>query len=297
MHKHPPKEAEQGFTPCEAAGLGAEPHWNGGIYMLSIFICEDEPIHLAHVKKTVENYVSMENLAMAVVCATAQPNDVLTYLSRNKDVAGLYFLDLNLESDINGMELAAKIRKHDPRGFIVFITSDAESLSLTFRFKIEAMDYIVKGSQDLESRICECLQNANSRFTALATPLQDRFVFKLSKGADGVRGTFKLSKDSIVSINSTEIVYFEVSQEAKHMIVLNTESSRYEFRGSLSQIEKEMDKVRFFRCQRNLIINMEKVTAIDAVQLKLHFNNGWVVDIAANRVKKISDHMRKFRLI
>ncbi|WP_236723754.1 response regulator [Lactiplantibacillus plantarum] len=50
-----------------------------------------------------------------------QPTDVLAAV---KDGGGpnLYFLDIVLQREINGIQLACKIRDYDPDGFIVYVT-------------------------------------------------------------------------------------------------------------------------------------------------------------------------------
>lgn len=50
---------------------------------------------------------------------------------------------------MNGFELAQEIRKFDPRGFIIFITTHAELSYMTFTYKVEALDYIIKDDIDL----------------------------------------------------------------------------------------------------------------------------------------------------
>jgi len=256
--------------------------------MLSIFVCEDDPAHLKHITECVKKYIMMEGLAMEVVCSTASPADILDYL-KNNQVAGLYFLDLDLGCDMNGIQLAEAIRTYDPRGFIIFITADADSHILTFEYKIEAMDYIVKGALNLDARICECIRNADEKYTSKSTPLQENFVFKLSK--DTQHGV-QLPKDSVVSIECSKILYMETSPDTPHNIVVYTENSRHEFRGKLSQAQKELNE-SFFRCHRSFIVNIRKITAIDAALLKIHLVNGGTVDIAAKYVKKVRSLMEE----
>jgi len=251
-------------------------------------------VFLKQIKQIIENYVLMENLAMSVVCATKTPNELLCYLQSHEKIAGLYFLDLDLGCNINGIKLAENIRAYDPRGFIVFVTADGDSYKLTFEYKVEAMDYIVKGDTNLDARLCECVRNAYTKLTAKSTPLQDNFVFKLSRDANGLKGTFKLAKDSIVSIDSANIMFFETSLETKHTIVIYTIDKRLEFRGSLSQIEAEMDKSRFYRCQRNLIVNLEHVTAVDVVKFKIVFKNGLITDATIKHANKLSQRVRDY---
>ena len=47
---------------------------------------------------------------------------------------------------MSGLELAVKLREYDPRGFIVFITAHDDMMFETFRYRLEALDYIVKGA-------------------------------------------------------------------------------------------------------------------------------------------------------
>ena len=241
--------------------------------MLSIFICEDDVRYREQITEFIGNYIDMENLSMKVVCSTASPDDVLDYLSENK-AAGLYFLDLDLGHEINGIGLAQKIRALDPRGFIVFITSDAESHVLTFNYKVEAMDYIVKNDFNLKDRICECIRDAEAKFTAKATPLQDTFVFK------GVNDF----KDRLEAVELSKILYFETNPNT-HNIFLYTETSRHEFRGSLNKIVKDLD-TRFIRCHRAIIVNADKITSYNKLQREI-----WIdmkrLDVAGRYVKKL----------
>jgi len=255
--------------------------------MLSVFICEDDLNYLVQIKTCVENYVLMENLAMPVVCATTSPSDVLKYLQYNSGTSGLYFLDLNLNCDINGIELANKIRAFDPWGVIVFITSDGDSYKLTFEYKVEAMDYIVKDDLNIESRICECLMNAYAKFTSKEATQLDKFVIKINRDASHFVGSFKPSKDSIISIDSRKVMYFETSVDIKNSVIIYATDSKLEFRGSLSKIEKQLDKKRFYRCQRNRIVNLENIVAVDRAQLTVLFKNGLSIDIAPKQVHKL----------
>ncbi|MCL2437156.1 MAG: LytTR family DNA-binding domain-containing protein [Clostridiales bacterium] len=245
--------------------------------MLSIFICEDNPEHLEQITKCIRNYVLIENLPMKIMCSTAFPGEVLDYLRDNK-VAGLYFLDVDLSCEMDGIKLAEAIRTYDPRGFIVFITADAESLMLTFKYKVEAMDYIVKGDFDLNGRICECLRNAHDKYTAKPTPLQNYFILKPTK-------------DETIVLDCSKILYFEAAA-APHKIFVYTETGRYRFRGELSQIQKELNGF-FFKCHRSIVVNIEKVASIDTSLLKLQLHNGDTIDVSIKHIKGVKELMQK----
>lgn len=263
--------------------------------MLRVLICEDDIKYLEYVKKCVENYIVIENFAIHIVCASTNPADILDYLRDNERATGMYFLDLNLNNDMNGIDLAKKIREYDPWGAIVFITSDGDSHEITFRYRLEAMDYIVKGDASTNARICECIKNAHQKITSTDAAFLDKFVVKITKDVRGFRSFFNLAKDTIVSVDSRTILYFETSTETKHSIIMYTTSGNVEFRGNLSRIEKDLNRKEFYRCQRNYIVNLEKIIAIDAVQLTVIFENNMQIEISPKQVYKLSARVRSIK--
>jgi len=264
-------------------------------YKISIFICEDDPAYLSQITKYVENHISIKNLAMSVVCSTSNPADIIDYLKQagKEKISGLYFLDLELKSEINGIQLAQQIRDYDPLGCVVFITADADSYKLTFEYKVEALDYITKGDFDLGTRIRRCIESAHDKLTT-STPQQDNFVFKLARDAKGIMGSFKFVQNSIISVPSKDILCFDTSSGKKHLIVLYTADSRFEFRGNISDIESEMDESRFYRCQRTLIVNLGRLRSINASQQNVTFDTGVEIDVAPRQIKKLVERLQVY---
>ena len=262
--------------------------------MLKIFICEDEVKHLAVIKKCIENHITINNLAMHVVCAAHSPDAVLDCLSKNPGDAGLYFLDVHLNCGINGIELAEAIRKHDPRGYIVFITSDSDSHRLTFKYKVEAMDYIVKNDPSLNDHIRECIDTAMEKLTAKAAVLKDDFVFKLSDDIKRFRGDSSLAKDSTVVIDTNKILCFMTEPGLKHTVIVCTTEGRMQLYGSLGKVEGQLNPDRFYRCQSNLIINLDKFVALDPVQHMLTLEGNLTFNIALRKIKALDARVREY---
>lgn len=78
--------------------------------MFPIYICEDNLIQLSHFEKIIKNYILIEELDMDVVCASSDPKEILK-VQEKFCAPGLYFLDIELNSDMDGFALAEKIRK------------------------------------------------------------------------------------------------------------------------------------------------------------------------------------------
>jgi len=241
--------------------------------MLSILICEDNPSCMGKIRKCIEQFIIIEDLNVKIEKTANTPNEILEYLRCNK-VAGLYFLDIDLCADMTGIELAENIRKFDPRGFIVFVTADEYSLPLTMKHRVEALDYIVKGSSGFESRIAECINDAYKKYNTAVTPLQKKFPIKVSR-------------HTTVVIDCNDILYFQNSPILTHNVILVTQKDRYEFRENLSRIEQQLDST-FFRCHRTFIVNLTKITMIDKEKFELVLVSGERIAVSARHLKKIA---------
>ncbi len=82
--------------------------------MIDIYICEDNKKELSLFTQYIKDVVSIENMDMEVILSSPDPHAVLQAAALSQNV-GLFFLDIDLKSDINGLTLAQRIRKLQPR--------------------------------------------------------------------------------------------------------------------------------------------------------------------------------------
>lgn len=144
--------------------------------MLNVIICEDNENQRKRITKFIEDSIMIENLDMKIALSTENPMEIIEYLNKN-EISGLYFLDVDLQSDINGIKLAEVVREYDPRGFIVFVTTHAEMSYLTFLYKVEAMDYIIKDNIEIiKDRIHQCILNAHKKYSSKTTEMQKNLL-------------------------------------------------------------------------------------------------------------------------
>lgn len=225
--------------------------------MLTIYICEDQFEHLKQISNYVKKVLIIEDLDISIALETNNPYQLLEHVKQSNDT-GLYLLDIDLQSDINGLELAEQIRLIDPRCFIVFVTAHPEMSILTFQYKVEALDFIIKNTpEQIHSQIHSCIQKAYERYSS-SSPLNKVFSFQI-----GTRKT---------TIPYSEILFFETSS-VLHRLILHTYQKTIEFPGHLNEIERKLDK-NFFRCHRSYIINMTKIQEINWKKNLVIMNDG-----------------------
>ena len=226
--------------------------------MLKIYICEDIDVQRENLKKTVENIILIEELDMELACVSNKPEDILDKV-RNTSEVGIYFLDIDLKTDMNGMNLALKIREYDPRGFIIFVTTHSEMSYMTFIYKIEAMDFILKDdSETLQKRIRDCILEAKHRFASSNNNLQNNFSVKV--------------REKVYTVDYDDILFFETSSNV-HKIILHCKNRQMEFAGKIKDIEDQLDD-RFYRCHRSFLVNKDNIERIDFKNRMIYMVNG-----------------------
>lgn len=237
--------------------------------MINVFICEDNQNQLKLFEKYVRDAIIIEDVDMKVALVTSNPHNILKYI-QSKEVTGLYFLDIDLHSDITGLELAQQIREEDPRCFIVFITSHSEMGVLTFQYKVEALDFIIKDDLDsIRSRIRECVAKAGERYSSAKTQEHEMFTISMAR--------------SKINIELDEILFFETSTNI-HKIVMHAKGRKIEFNAQMKEIEEQLDD-RFFRCHRSYLVNKDNIDHVDFTNCIIHMVNGELC-LLAMRSKK-----------
>lgn len=226
--------------------------------MLDIFVCEDNAAQRRAIVQTIQNIVLIEELDMQLVLDSEDPYVLLDKVKANQNT-GIYFLDIDLDSDMNGMKLAQQIRLFDPRGFIIFITAHSELSYMTFQYRVEAMDFVLKDNPaEAKVKIKECLLNAMERYT-----LQTNKTHKVYTIEIGGRK---------ISVDYDDIFFFETSSNI-HKVILHAKDRQIEFSISMKELTGTLGD-SFVRCHRSFLVNKNNIKEVDAKNRIIYFANG-----------------------
>lgn len=239
---------------------------------MPIFICEDDVRQREQLREIVENYIMIEALDMQLALTTADPCELVERLAEAPGRAGIYLLDIDLNHELNGIELAAKIREFDALGKIIFVTTHAELAPVTFRYKVEAYDYIVKsGFEDVKRQIIACLKSIVERQTVSAEA-KAQFVFK-----SGAKSR---------AVNQQDILFFETLPRP-HVLALHTPQAQYQFYGRLKDISQTLPGL--VRVHKSILANLEAVVTIDAERYLLEFAGGQTCPVAISKLRQVQN--------
>ncbi|MDE6970087.1 MAG: LytTR family DNA-binding domain-containing protein, partial [Eubacterium sp.] len=212
-----------------------------------VYICEDHPEQRKVISQYIRSAILIEEYDMKIGMETEDPEKILEAV-RNSENMGLYFLDIELNTNMNGLVLADRIREYDPRGFIVFITSHSEMSFLTFQYKVEALDFILKDHpQKMQRQICECMKHVMQKYS------------KITRGSGK---TISITRGGRrITLEYQEIIFFETSSN-EHKLIVHTKNKSIEFFGKMKEIENEVGE-EFIRCHRAYLVNKANIQEVN----------------------------------
>ena len=125
---------------------------------MKVLVLEDTIEHQVRIENVFEKISRELNLEIKAK-VTGKINEFKEYVESD-EVNQLYFLDIDIKGEEQkGLEMAQFIRQHNPYAIIVFVTSHSEFATLTFRYKVSALDFIDKDINDnsFKKRVKDCI--------------------------------------------------------------------------------------------------------------------------------------------
>lgn len=244
--------------------------------MLEICICENNLAIRKQMTDLVNNFCLFSELDVTLSLSTEHPRLVLDFLKAVRNPV-LFFLDIDLGAEMDGIELARGIRAQNKEAFIVFFTTKSELAPMTFKYQLEAMDFIAKDTdeEEIKARLLSSIQTSVARSLKASTSK----IFQIKHD------------DKIVQLPMDEILYIETTG-TRYKLQLHTAKRRITMNGELKKIEEELDD-RFVRCHQSILVNSEQIKEIDFLGSELTLTDGSIVPMSRGGKKLVKARMKE----
>lgn len=207
-----------------------------------IVICDDVDSDSAFLRFLVTTWAASRNV-QAEITAYASAEAFLFAYADDKS-CDILLLDIEM-GDLNGVDLARKIRKSDKEVQIIFVTGFSDYIA--DGYDVEALQYLMKPVSQ------EKLQHS-----------LDRAVEKLKKNTAAL---FLEQPDGMVRIPLYEIRYLEVRA---NYVTVHADSD-YSVKATLTALEDKLDD-SFFRVGRSFIVNLRYIRKVTKTEVFLEGN-------------------------
>ncbi len=212
--------------------------------MIKFIICDDNPHVLDKLSQMLESIFIKNNIDAEISLKAKNANEVLKYLNENS--ANVIFFDIELKSDMSGLELAKKIRTTNKSIYFIFLTGYFEYIYQALKVKI--FDFLPKPItlERLEATILRLISDMNGN---------PKKYIRLD------------NKNTIIDRDS---IYYIKKSGMK--LIFQTENRTYETYGSFNKIEASLPD-NFVRCHKSYIANVNKITDINSNSSIIFDNN------------------------
>ena len=214
--------------------------------MLSFVVCDDNKVILDRLVKMLESLFIKHNFDAEVSFASVDANSTLQYVQNN--VVNALFLDIDLKSEISGLDLAEKIRKVNKEVYIVFTSAHLEYILMAYQYK--TFDFIpkpitVERLEDTVLRMMDDLNTSNKK---------SRFI-RLD------------NKNTIINEDSINFI-----KKDGMKLVFYTDNKVYETYSSFNKLSDKLSS-NFVRCHKSYIANINKITDVSSIKNTITFDN------------------------
>ncbi len=224
----------------------------------TILIVEDEPLIADDIAETLERH---GYTVCGIVDEALEALDAI-----NEHCPDLALLDINIEGDQDGIELAKQLSVP-----FIFLTSYYDKSTIERAGKTNPSGYLVKPFQenDLIANVELALKRKHAKATSPASP-EKLFVRK---------------DQEIIALMSDQILYAEAFDNYTNVY---TEGSKYIISHTLKSVEEKLQHLGFFRIHRSFLINFN---AIDSISENYVFLKGHKVQVSKSYRKELMDRL------
>lgn len=230
-----------------------------GEIMLKFILCDDNEQHNKYLSKAISLVLEKNGFEGEIACTATNSKDVIKYSFNNKGEDNVYVLDIDLPGDLNGINLAKKIRENDVLAYIIFVSAHQEYAMLCY--KVKAFDFLLK---PLNSKVLsECIDRLYNDYDKIIKTSNPKLPVK--------------SGSKIHLLNIDDIIYIE---KYGNVAVFHTVNGVLRSYVSLDELQKKTSLYGFYRCHNSYLINPKQIDYVSIKQNYVFMKNGKKVNVS-----------------
>lgn len=201
--------------------------------MLNFVICDDNLSVLDRLEYMFESLFIQHNYDAQIGFKSDNAEDILNYIDNNH--TDVLVLDINLKSNMTGIELAEKVRNKNKNMYFIFITGHLEYSMIAY--KVKTFDYLAKPIT--KERLEETLVRLFNDLTN--TP----------------KNYIKIDNKQFLDENDILCIKRDGMK-----LVFYAKSGTYTSYSSFNKLESSLP-ANYIRCHKSFIVNLNNITNVD----------------------------------
>lgn len=227
--------------------------------MFNVSVCDDSQFDIEKIKNCLSEFSKKEHIDFNI--SEFSNPEMLMYEVEDGKIADIFILDVEMPN-MNGFDLADKIREHTETSVIIFLTSHDEMASMGYKSK--ALRYVIK--LNLERDIEEALESAVAEISSA-----DDKTITLHRYNDYWRIPYK------------DIIC--VSRISRQLVITTRLHGEITDNRGIKEFFDTLEDNRFLFIDRSCFVNIDYISRINGFSLKL--KDGQVLPISRRSLKNV----------
>lgn len=205
-----------------------------------IAICDDEQNQIEYITSIVASWSAHEGHGCEI--RTFASAEAFLFEYEEDKAYDILLLDVEMKN-MNGIELAKRIRKDNNRAEIIFITSHFEFVGEGY--EVDALHYLIKPI-------------SVEKLTQVLTKAAEKLSIEPPSVVISCEG-------ETVKLYESDILYVE---SFLHYIVIHTKDNEYKIKENISVFENKVSDV-FYRIHRSYLVSLKYITRISRTSVNI----------------------------
>lgn len=231
---------------------------------MNFILVDDVQAHHAILAEKIEVVCNQIHLPCSIALATTHWQEALDHAS-NAPQYSVYFLDIELSDEINGIELCRRIREKDPRSYVVYVSAYQQYALLCCQS--HAFDFLLKPWTD--EQLYDCIK-------AIRDDITQRETVPCLEVALGTRH---------IRLPMNQILYF--SKDGMNTIAHCLGDHTFMWRETIETLVDRLPKETFIQIHRGYIVNLLHAREFLWAENTLVLDNGERIPISRRREEEI----------
>lgn len=238
--------------------------------MLNVIICEDNKAFRLRTYDIINQYLINTNINYKIKTYESYTDSLKKFINNNNDGYSLYIIDIELDNNDSGIDIANDIRRTDFDSIIILETG-TDLISQAQKLRLNILDYVHK-SINYDKNILELLEKSLEIFN-----LRKNVKFRLEKQ------DYNLKYDDILMIETDSI---------ERKCIITTKNKEYQVKKPLIYFEQQVNS-KFYKINRACLINTINVEKYDYNKNIIKFTNGKKIKgmIANSNMKGLKEYV------
>ncbi|MBC2149687.1 LytR/AlgR family response regulator transcription factor [Listeria booriae] len=247
--------------------------------MGNLYIVEDNFLHREHLETNIRQALQEQHLDYKITAVDNLNLFPKQLSNENINDTDIYFLDIELNSLFNGIDIASFIRKYNNKCFLIFVTSNTRMALEAINRQLNPFSYLIKDDNDILS--------IDAQIKVILKKIQHTLI------ADSTASEKILIKSGqlLQFFAVADVNFIETVPNNRYSIFIKTKNDEIFINATLSSVKKNLTSPCLFKELKAYIINTSNIYEISRSESSITFTNGDSLILSPRMIDKLKHYI------